>query len=791
MPASRAVRALLLTPLLAATGAAFAHADPAGDLTVNTSAAETVLATSLDRGMPMTQRGAIALTTTTRGGRVAPAVVNMPSSVNGVVNIARWTEDPVTGAGKMVNVFHGNAFNDGAERTTIALAQTKAPGGVVLIGTRLGEVIKVNPSAAIDRNVLRPGKLFPGKNPVIWDIVPTTTGNALISTGYASDTGTTGAQIATINYSKAPTVTKLLGTPFPNGLARTVATWRGFTFSGSMYQDQAEVKVRQGDGTWQTLFAGTPKAQQTAAGDYIDSITVRGNHLYVSYASYTQTVYGSGVYAFRLRSANGKVTVTPESIPNQPVLTYIWGVTPVPATLGGTDAVAGIGRDGSMSVYDPSAVTKVTKVSAPGAFGSVAVTDTRMTLPSDGCWFTTTDLSSACVGTVDISTGAIASVTKATTGSWTQQLIGPTDGDSMTIWSGTRPFTVVKTTTDGRVRASLSYFNRSMLSDADAGQWGSISCAGGLPVAQIEGIGSGDGKTVTGTYPDGRLRIQDETAPSDCVTATTPLIGSKQIRPTEIVHLGDGKFAVGSYSAGGVTPGALSVLDARTNTMTPSCGVNPGDICDTEIADRCVGLVPGDGVSAVVAAPDPSGKARYVFGGTNAWSPNQTVPTKTETAHLFRYDLTTGQIDACISVPGFSITDAAFDRDGKLFLLSDRGTAGSDYGKTIYRVDDPTGAMTLIDTGTPLPVNGGGSGTLIPLTSGMLAVATGYGNYAGMLFAVDPNRTNATGTGLYRDILAGTGGPMTVTANGRWVYNRDGVLYAQNQAIGAPVTWYP
>ncbi|GAA1774236.1 hypothetical protein GCM10009810_34080 [Nostocoides vanveenii] len=791
MPASRVARALLLTPLLTAAGGSLANAQPSGDLTVNTTAAETVLATSLDRGMPMTQRGAIALTTTTRGGLAAPAVVDMPSSVNGVVNIARWTEDPATGIGKMVNVFHGTAFTDGAERTTISLAQTKAPGGVVLIGTRLGEIIKVNPSAAIDGNVLRPGKLFPGKHPVIWDIAPTTTGNALISTGYATDAGTTGGQIATINYSKTPTITKLLGTPFPNGLARTVGTWRGFTFTGSMYQDQAEVKVRQGDGTWQTLFAGTPKTQQTSPGDYIDSITVRGNHLYVSYASYTQTVYGSGVYSFRLRSANGKVSVTPEGDPKQPVLPYIWGVTPVPSTFGGTDAVAGVGRDGSMSMYDPAAATKVAKIGQSGSFGTAGVTDTRVVLPSDTCWLTTPSGSNACIGTVDISTGAIASVTEATGNPWTQQLIGPTDGDTPVFWSGTRPFTVVKSTTDGKVRASLSYFNRSLLADADTGKWGSFSCTGGLPVAQVEGIGSGDGKTVTGTYPDGSLRIQDEVSPADCVAATTPIIGSRQVRPTEIVHLGDGKFAVGSYSIGGVAPGALSILDARTAVMIPSCGTTSGSICDTEIADKCAGMVPGDGVSAVAAAPDPSGKARYVFAGTNAWSPNQNVPTNAETAHLFRYDLTTGRIDTCISVPGFSVTDLAFDRDGKLFLLSDRGTNGSSYGKTIYRVDDPTGAMTLVDTGLPLPSNGGGSGTLVPLDSGMFAVATGYGNYPGMLFAVDPNRMNATKTGLYRDTLAGTGGPMTVTTNGRWVYNRDGVLYSQSQGVGGPVIWYP
>jgi len=56
---------------------------------------------------------------------------------------------------------------------------------------------------------------------------------------------------------------------------------------------------------------------------------------------------------------------------------------------------------------------------------------------------------------------------------------------------------------------------------------------------------------------------------------------------------------------------------------------------------------------------------------------------------------------------------------------------------------------------------------------------------------VDPNRMNATKTGLYRDTLAGTGGPMTVTTNGRWVYNRDGVLYSQSQGVGGPVIWYP
>lgn len=649
--------------------------------------------------------------------RVQYLGITMPTSVNGLVNIAEIDTDLSRqgSADTSKNIAAREVFNDGLERSSQA-SITMRDSRQVLIGTARGELVNINPNSFSTRKIDLPAgtaSMIAG----LFDAGP----EVIISTRSASyaQAGDQGnGKVLGLKYvctytqcSDAEHWTRY-GAPVPgNAFAYGTSRWGEALISAG--GDQRAVLSVYQNGSWSELVSITATA--TNSRERFTQAQVIGEYLYASYDGSNKDQNGTQVYRLG-KDGNGRVTATWVNVTNR------WVISPMSATDGySKSSIIYRGFADSLMIYDPERGIKGTTTRF-GDFASAQMPENSKTgsLPTSSCWLVPGKVCSTWRPDGSISLAFKAegdrpeTLKRVPTSSATGETI---------VNSGRREIGRLAVGSDGsKVYASSSFFGRLFRQiDAATAQTEDLALRSYADpndsVTQVESIGAVGGQLLMGTYAQGGITQIDpgnpitcentvDRSPEECnpsLTATDRIIGANQVRPVSIADLGNGQAAIASYGLSGQITGALTLYDTKAKQITNRILLKDA----SGIALSEMGL-------ASVAGRDLAETGSWIYAGTNARPPNNRS-TQTRAA-ILRYNIYTQEFQA-IPAPYGVVNEVKFGADGRLYAMSGFNFVTIEPGLG----DKPFSIVNVTAVGKER----GFAGSLEPLSDGTFAVMSG------------------------------------------------------------------
>lgn len=702
-----------------------------------------------------------ALTST--GG--VPIVVSMSTSMGGRVTATALTATSTT------RRWSGDVSTDGIERTGRAAIQL--PNGDVALGTSRGEVAVFRASS----NALTVKKLpvdsanRPGD---VLDLAYDATFKRIIA-GTASPQSPSGSGIVYAldceHGCASGSWTKVFDTgqlhpSSDQAQASAVGSWNGTVFVGSGLTEGRLVQVNP-DGTIQNI---TPSGESSASR--VTQARVVGSYLYATFVNSQTAPSGSQTATtevLKLTTVSNRTLAVPFDRFSPPA----WVVTPPPpgSILGiGPETAIFRGSWGFLYGYDPDRPLgqRLLQLSNSQGTGQVPVSNcwlsdkkTCVTLRSDGSYGLVAVEGSSTSTLTALTSQSDPGIRRISSIAW-----GPLVGTVRHVYAGFSFFSTRMADVNPSNLASSSMIP--------------VECAG-TERDQIESmIATSSGKVMLGLYntQGGRILTWDPNIPRTCATPRNPtsptMVESTQARPQAMADIGSGKVAVGTVASKSMVDanpsltGGLFIYDTQSDSVD-------------DTAYRKMLQVEAFRAHAITALArrNTSLTGGWVYGGASARSDTSDTGT---TSLLFRYNLSSRDLQ-WVGIPNqYMITDVAFGKDGKLYFgggtrLYVAETAASTWTNNVAVEGSPVLANAISVPGSSGPLM-----SITPLASGQLVISAGASWYQSKVSVVTP------GSPMTFTDMGIIGGRVIVNNSSKWFYFRDGILYTQTHSeLGGPL----